>query len=185
MDERGAVWKPLFALAASTLLVSLGGVFDWTLLAGLSVWHYREIITERIVQLVTPVLWFGPALLLGVLGLLLVFVIRSLFDHSVTAEFEIGKPALFPCKTTHRRMFPKKHAFAYSYLVAGIPVGWKGSAGGLLSAEVPKTNGIFRRLVKRSWTWFEVRSEDHLRRGSHERGLRGKLDEFLEQEVRS
>jgi len=178
---------PLSALVASCLLVSFAGAFDWTLLLGLLIWNHKEAIADRI-GTVPPlaVAVIARSALLGVV-MLPALLMRSLLEYPIAREYGIGQPALFPCKTTHRRMFPKKHAFAYSYLVAGIPVGWKGSAGGMISAEVSSTGGggFLQRLWNRTWTWFEVHSEDHLRRGSHERGLRGKLDEFLEQEARS
>ncbi|KAL8910450.1 MAG: hypothetical protein Q9171_004244 [Xanthocarpia ochracea] len=37
----------------------------------------------------------------------------------------VMKPLLFPSKTSHTRLFPKKHSFTYSYLLVGIPVGWR------------------------------------------------------------
>ncbi|SPN97428.1 uncharacterized protein DNG_00942 [Cephalotrichum gorgonifer] len=90
------------------------------------------------------------------------------------APTETGKPVFYKCRTTHRRMFPEKHAFGNSYLVVGIPVGWKGQSGGILSAEAPKAGWFVGRAA-----WFEVRAEDHLQRGGAELGLRGKLDAYL------
>lgn len=92
-----------------------------------------------------------------------------------------GKVLLFPCKTTHSRLFPKKHSFAYSYLVVGIPVGWEGVSGGLVSSS----------SMKRSWSSlsttcrFRVDAADHLERGDAHLGLRGKLDAYLKSEVRA
>ncbi|CCU77144.1 unnamed protein product [Blumeria hordei] len=85
------------------------------------------------------------------------------------------KPLFFPCRTTHRRMFPVKHSFAYSYLLAGIPVGLKGSVGGLLSVdEAPQSSWWSRR------SWYVVSGDDYLARGHHPDGLRGKLRDYLE-----
>ena len=85
------------------------------------------------------------------------------------------KPQLLPCRTTHTRLFPKKHSFSYSYLLAGIPVGWSGSANGILSADAS--------IKDSSWSqrkaWFTVSAADHLDRGQASLGLRGKLDIYL------
>lgn len=79
------------------------------------------------------------------------------------------KPLILPCRTTHSRMFPKKHSFSYSYLFVGIPAGWSGCAGSLLSADGANKRG-----------WFHVDPADFLARGDGHLGLRGKLDMYLE-----
>jgi DUF1365 family protein len=78
------------------------------------------------------------------------------------------KPCMIPCRTTHSRLFPTKHYFSYSYLYAGIPVGWQGAAGTLLSAE---------RGTRK--TWFSVVAEDYLEKNTHQDGLAGKLRDYL------
>ncbi|KAI0170614.1 hypothetical protein BJ166DRAFT_199420 [Pestalotiopsis sp. NC0098] len=80
------------------------------------------------------------------------------------------KPLLFPCQTTHARLFPKKHSFKYSYLMVGIPVGWEGDSGGMIATGPP---GIARR------GWYQVHSADYLERGSGHLTLREKLDAYL------
>ncbi|KAI1850716.1 hypothetical protein JX266_003998 [Neoarthrinium moseri] len=80
------------------------------------------------------------------------------------------KPLLFPCRTTHTRLFPKKHSFTYSYLMVGVPVGWEGSAGGMISTasrDVASTG------------WYQIHAADYLERGNGHLGLRGKLDDYL------
>jgi len=79
-----------------------------------------------------------------------------------------AKPLILPCRTTHSRRFPQKHSFTYSYLFVGIPVGWSGCAGSMLSADLSKRSG-----------WFHVDSADYLSRGDAHLGLRGKLDAYL------
>lgn len=81
-----------------------------------------------------------------------------------------AKPLIFPCRTSHTRFFPQKHSFSYSYLCVGIPVGWRGRCGSMLSAEV--------REGKRQG-WFHVNAEDFLERGMEGLGLRGKLERYL------
>ncbi|MCJ1426546.1 hypothetical protein MMC29_004449, partial [Sticta canariensis] len=91
------------------------------------------------------------------------------------------KPLIFPCRTIHARMFPKKHSFSYSYLLVGIPVGWHGSLGSLLSADgescSTETEEIISHQQQRSW--FKVEAADYLERGSHGLGLKGKLILYL------
>jgi DUF1365 family protein len=83
------------------------------------------------------------------------------------------KPCMFPCRTTHSRLFPTKHSFSYSYLYVGIPVGWRGQAGNMLSADSDLGGS------NTSKTWFGVVAEDYLQRGVHDRGLHGKLEGYL------
>jgi hypothetical protein len=96
-----------------------------------------------------------------------------------------AKPMLFPCKTTHTRLFPKKHSFSYSYLYVGVPVGWRGSSGGLLSADEPKDEKpwYMKWLSFRPGSWFSVDGDHYLARGHVEGGLRGKLDAYIQSEV--
>ena len=88
------------------------------------------------------------------------------------------KPLLFPCRTSHTRLFPKKHSFSYSYLLVGIPVGWRGSAGSLLSADTESLQHSGKKSA-----WFHVESANYLERGESDQGLRGKLDNYLRSQV--
>jgi hypothetical protein len=96
-----------------------------------------------------------------------------------------AKPMLFPCQTTHTRLFPKKHSFSYSYLYVGVPVGWRGSSGGLLSVDEPKDEKpwYLKWLSLRPGSWFSVDGDHYLARGHVEGGLRGKLDAYIQSEV--
>lgn len=84
------------------------------------------------------------------------------------------KPLVFPCRTSHTRFFPQKHSFSYSYLFVGVPVGFKGSAGFLLSAD----NGS-----KAAKSWFHIEPTDYLSRGNDNLGLQGKLHLYLKSQV--
>ena len=95
-------------------------------------------------------------------------------------EIPFPKPLLFPCRTTHRRFFPKKHFFSYSYLLIGVPVGWQGSIGSLLSVDLD-TNG--QDSFWRARTWFSIDGTDYLHRDTGSRSLRGKLEQFLKTKV--
>ncbi|KAF2787908.1 hypothetical protein K505DRAFT_315881 [Melanomma pulvis-pyrius CBS 109.77] len=99
---------------------------------------------------------------------------KSLFKSSIPTGFteyippEHPKPLIFPCRTTHARMFPKHHAFVYSYLLYGIPIfpkffNDKGTLFGFLDDN---------KIGK--W-WLQVRAEDYLERGYGELGFYEKL----------
>lgn len=97
-----------------------------------------------------------------------------------------GQPYLIPCKTTHRRLFPTKHSFSYSYLTIGVPVNFRGSVNGMIGVDedsVPSFGGLvpFANLLSRSW--YYVQSSDHLQRGQHGLSLQVKLNLFLLSEV--
>lgn len=84
-------------------------------------------------------------------------------------------PKFFECRTTHARLFPKKHSFSYSYLLVGVPIGWRGATIPVLSSDVPASHGS----TTSSKTWFSVHAEDYLERGFHVDGLAGKLRDYL------
>ena len=90
------------------------------------------------------------------------------------------KPLIFPCRTNHTRFFPKRHSFSYSYLFVGIPVGWCGSVGSFLSADIRLTKDSVKSPEN---AWFSVESSDYLARGESRTGLRGKLDAYLQSQV--
>lgn len=104
-------------------------------------------------------------------------------DYETASDPQAMRPLVFPCRTSHTRIFPKKHSFSYSYLFVGIPIGWRGSVGSFLSADLnslaPKTEQS--RPVSKSW--FSVEAEDHLTRKTHISGLLGKLEAYLKSQV--
>jgi len=96
------------------------------------------------------------------------------------------RPLLFPCRTKHTRLFPKKHSFSYSYLFVGIPVGWKGCIGSLLSADLQSLGGKdinSEGYSKWGKSWFSVDAADYLSRGEAHLGLEGKLHAYLRTQV--
>ena len=105
---------------------------------------------------------------------------RNIRQFDFNNEWSRLKPVLFPCRTSHTRLFPQKHSFSYSYLFVGIPVGWRGWVSSLLTADL-KT--LPRRGRKPKNGWFNVDSADYLARGDSMHGLRGKLDTYLETQV--
>lgn len=101
---------------------------------------------------------------------------------------QVLEPLIFPCRTTHTRLFPKKHSFSYSYLYVGIPIGWQGSVNNVLSADVEALTAANNDRGQRPWrvdrAWLSVEGRDHLNRGSAHLGLQGKLEEYLISQAR-
>ncbi|KAK5120700.1 hypothetical protein LTR85_006058 [Meristemomyces frigidus] len=75
-------------------------------------------------------------------------------SHDQRIDDQVLPPLLLASKTTHSRLFPRKHTFVYSYLLVGVPVGIKGRISKLLSVDTPRHG------------WFSVESADFLDRGS-------------------
>jgi hypothetical protein len=105
---------------------------------------------------------------------------------STPSEDFPAKPMIFPCRTSHTRVFPKVHSFSYSYLWVGIPVGWKGSVGGMLSSDASKP---YYPWYLRLWSlrpgsaWHTVDGDDYLERGHVGGGLQEKLHNYLHSQV--
>ena len=90
------------------------------------------------------------------------------------------RPLVFPCRTTHTRLFPKKHSFSYSYLFVGIPVGWRGSVGSFFSADL---ESLSSKDPRQKHGWLSVESADYLNRDDDVHGLQGKIDSYLQSQV--
>lgn len=189
MSRGTATW--LFCTAAVFLL----GLFDLdcprtkqlTLAFGVLVLPKGEEDTES-----WPIDWLYSCLqywwiALGISSVLCVFVlarINSLPSSDAPAWRGPGKVLLFPCKTTHARLFPKRHSFAYSYLVVGIPVGWEGNCGGMVSSfPADDANSQTWFSTPRDKAYYHVNPDDYLQRGGGHLGLRRKLDAYLKTQV--
>jgi len=84
------------------------------------------------------------------------------------------KAKIFPCETKHARMFPKRHAFEYSYLQCGFPI----TPGGVTSDGRDVATGVDQKIG--SW-WLRVRAADYLSRGNSRLGFYGKLQVFMKE----
>ncbi|KAF2718745.1 hypothetical protein K431DRAFT_287344 [Polychaeton citri CBS 116435] len=73
--------------------------------------------------------------------------------HRQIIDEQLIPPLLIPSRTTHSRLFPKKHSFGYSYFLVGIPVGLRGRVGSALSVD------------SESKAWFDISADDYLIRG--------------------
>ncbi|ESZ94072.1 hypothetical protein SBOR_5548 [Sclerotinia borealis F-4128] len=108
--------------------------------------------------------------------------IRGLQVAPTNLDGQFLKPMLFPTKTSHLRLSPKKHGFSYSYLLTGIPIGWTGSSGGMISADESKeVTPWYKRLfsLQPMSPWYVVDGDAYLERGHVLGGLEGKLKRFL------
>jgi hypothetical protein len=173
------------------LILGFGNSPDICVLLALSVLRRWNVIQDLARTYINPTIVITA--LAGLISLFISFqVLRYILSLTQTSSHcsEDGfpvNPMFFPCRTSHVRMFPKKHGFSYSYLLVGIPVGWKGSVGGMLSADPPKnqTPWYMRLLSLRpGGAWFTVNGDNYLGRGHVDGGLQGKLKKYLESEVR-
>lgn len=124
----------------------------------------------------------GAALVFGSAQLIKVWKKRTVRKETLSKEGP--KPLFFPSRTTHTRIFPKHHSFSYSYLLVGIPAGWKGSAGGMVAANQGHKNIRYGLQDGYSGSCFySVDAADYLERGNGHLGLEGKLRKYLESQV--
>lgn len=171
----------LAAFAVSAYFTFVGNTVDLSLVLAFVGWNHASAITSLIESL--DLTQFG--LLAGVIFPTSVLGYRLLgrILNAQTVKWDgPGRPFLVPSRTTHTRMFPKKHSFSYSYLVIGVPVGYSGNANGMISANVSGASSWLSYFLGRR-AWFDVNPDDYLQRGHRDNGLRGKLDDYLENQV--
>ncbi|KAK0638809.1 hypothetical protein B0T16DRAFT_337862 [Cercophora newfieldiana] len=172
----------------ATLLVVGGysflysGALDAVLLASFSIFrHWRSF--SDLVGPYLPLQFTKIAAAALATAVLASWTLRAVQTKDETPQWDgPGKVLLFPGRTTHSRFFPKKHSFSYSYLVVGVPVGFEGSVGGMVSVGVRNKAGLaswFPFASRARTGWFTVDPADYLERGEGELGLRGKLDAYL------
>ena len=173
-------------------------------LVGAIAWTYRAFILKiaeqqhrQFLQDVRDGSWYQNSILLSIFFNLLLWLVpfehlrydlklwRGAQDPARELDYQPKgsnplRPLVFPCRTTHTRFFPKKHSFSYSYLFVGIPVGWRGSVGSILSADL---ESLSLKDHGRKHGWLSVESADYLDRGDNAHGLQGKLDSYLQSQV--
>ncbi|KAF1917625.1 hypothetical protein BDU57DRAFT_493776 [Ampelomyces quisqualis] len=172
----------------------------WAGLAGLRWYHDdREVVTDCLVFGVLSALWNWGTLKKAVLqewdaklvwswvgfALLLATVAHFLGHGRKDADLLLEgvspwtlrypKARIFPCTTKHARMFPKRHAFEYSYLQCGFPV----VPAGVDADKKGVGSGSDSQLG--SW-WMCVKAEHYLNRGNGARGFYNKLKTFLREQ---
>jgi hypothetical protein len=174
--------------AAVGYVVLYQGILDFAVLAFFSVFRQRNLLARTTLDLL-PIQLKLKALGASVVAYLTVKVGQAIWPRPEEPRWHgPGKPLLFPCRTTHARMFPKKHVFDYSYLVVGVPVVWEGCAGSMISVgrgTSSKSGSSWLSLQPRLRKgWYHINPEDYLERGHGDLGLRGKLNRFLLSQVR-
>lgn len=176
---------PVLALS---VLLSIGNSLDIILVTAFEAYKHREPIRDLINAQIglNNVIYISKyvATLFVAVQLWRFFAGLRRSGSCSDEEFPV-KPLLFPCQTSHVRMFPKKHGFSYSYLLVGIPVGWEGNYGGMLSSEEGDSRPWYQRWLslKPGLGWWTVNSDHYLARGHNSNGLAGKLQEYLESQV--
>ncbi|KAF9882024.1 hypothetical protein CkaCkLH20_00060 [Colletotrichum karsti] len=183
--------RPFALLAGLGYFALFGGWLDTVLILVFSAWQNKHAVADLVRSYVDPealrpVLFTLPGFALGLLvleGMRFVGTLLDDEDEKDKQEFKTTpvKPLLIPAKTTHRRTFPEKHGFAYSYLVVGIPVGWTGNYAGMVSSGVERRGwmSLLSLVPSPRKGWFDVDPADYLDRGNGHLGLRGKLDAYL------
>jgi hypothetical protein len=133
-------------------------------------------------SLVAPIWSVSKSLLLSLIGfgviVLFVVTIVALLRAKPTPrnrewkDYDCSHPLIHRCRTSHTRMFPKKHSFSYHYLQISIPIGFRGNCGSMVSIDMPSAN-----------SWLQVRAEDYLQRDSPLKTLSDRLSAYLRSEV--
>lgn len=165
-----------------------GARSDIKLIVVVSVWKYRKLLKDAAAAtaallLERPSLVSLVVLLLSLSCVLYNYIGKASVEGETTKDnrYESNglhlKPLLFPCRTSHTRLFPQKHSFSYSYLLVGIPIGWRGSVGSMLSADLSPNEGKVQN------GWYSVKGADYLHRGYDARGLQGKLESYFKTQV--
>lgn len=97
------------------------------------------------------------------------------------------RPLIFPCRTSHTRIFPQRHSFSYSYFFVGIPVCCQDPVGSLFPVNPNEIGSNHGRAngAETVVTGFDVDAVDYLNRGDHHQGLNGKLIDFLKAQVKT
>lgn len=100
----------------------------------------------------------------------------TLAEGESTWTSQYPKARIFPCQTKHARMFPKHHAFEYSYLQCGFPI-----VPAVIGADGVEVGGSNDVQLGR-W-WLRVKAADYLNRGNGELGFYNKLKLWLREQV--
>lgn len=192
-----AVW-PLYALwvALGSVRVRYGDrkvLQDCLYLGVLSCLSFRERIVKKIVPIWGTLanhratsLAYGSVAILVVLALVSYLFLKNDYDRGIEDEFfpkgkrswtlQHPKPFIIPCRTTHTRIFPRRHAFGYNYLLCGFPI----IPGGITPDGMELPDGKDKCLGR--W-WLRIHADDYLIRGVADLGFYGKLKVFLREKV--
>ncbi|TGO82559.1 hypothetical protein BPOR_0806g00040 [Botrytis porri] len=172
-----------FAFTSITLIGLFGSVSDILTIFAFSIIRNRYSFLQSIQKYVDQSTIITIASSTGALFSILQIIryVRGLQVASIYLDDQFLKPMLFPTKTSHLRLSPKRHGFSYSYLLTGIPIGWAGSSGGMISVDENDGLPWYRRLLsfQPMSPWYVVDGDFYLERGHVSGGLEGKLHRFL------
>ncbi|PYH37517.1 uncharacterized protein BO87DRAFT_450670 [Aspergillus neoniger CBS 115656] len=131
----------------------------------------REILGLLIFLAVSSILFIFIRLVIAAL------LSQHLIVHNphVRPDF-LGRPLMFPAKLSHARRFPaiERYNYWYDYFMIGIPVGFRGRIGNLISIDnQPTSESILEKC------WFTIDPAYYLEPGSGDRTLEEKLHIFL------
>lgn len=177
------------SLLPLAIVLLFGRILDVVLLFSIGLYRNWDTVQNFINLYINPTIVIDTTKAAVSLFILLQIVryIRGLKQTSSPSNDFPLKPLLFPSQTSHVRMFPTKHGFTYSYLLTGVPVGWRGSVGGMLSEDDSKSPTAWHRRIfslDLGGAWYTINSDDYLDRGHAEGGLEEKLRDYLQGKVR-
>ena len=185
------LWILRLRLYNGGVLADAKWIFLFALWAERGLLWISVVASSGLLHDLTPLWAYAAATILSISGACIIY--KSLRSQVILHQEpsagrrswgdDFLKPLIFPSRTSHTRLFPKKHSFSLSYLLVGVPVGWKGSVGSFLSVDEDETEAS--RTTSWLGAWFSVKAADYLHRGQDTRGLKGKLESFLESQVRS
>lgn len=145
---------------------------DAAIFSILLLWKFQEFATSSLSSLLDLNTAYSLAAIVtggATLAILRILVRHHVSQRENTREYH---PWVLPSRTTHSRMFPKNHSFAYSYLQVAVPVSFEGLCGSLISVGNVKKKG-----------WLHVQGSDYLDRNSSKTTLEEKLSEYLQTQV--
>jgi hypothetical protein len=101
---------------------------------------------------------------------------RSLPAGVSAWTLQYPKARIFLCQIKHARMFPKRHAFEYSYLQCGFPI---------IPAEARAdgTEAGSKVDSQLGYWWLRIQAGDYLNRGNDALGFYNKLKMYLREQV--
>jgi DUF1365 family protein len=139
-------------------------------------WQEAHLVATS--SILYPAAVVAPLVVLG-LSLALPYRTHAASDPlpEGTSEWSLPHPkaTIFPCRTKHARLFPKRHAFDYSYLQCGFPIIPAGTTPDGIDVGSDKD----RRLG--GW-WLHIKADDYLSRGNGALGFYGKLKTFMREQ---
>ncbi|UKZ46449.1 hypothetical protein TrVGV298_000652 [Trichoderma virens] len=174
--DRGRVWLLVLPFATFWYQVT-GRQSDLAIFLICLAWNLRCSLMPLCYELACSRFVLGGVALAAIVSIGL-----QLLGHIWTCghdEPQSGTAYLIPCRITHSRELPKKHAFSYPYLIVGIPIGYRGTINGVVSVDDLDVSSSWLLNIWRARSWLRVDSADYLERGNNKLGLRAKLDTYL------